>query len=79
MPTKKAIAAVPKTLPIRKKKKPKPKPKQITSTGLQRKKDVMQAAGFSAKRIQAELEKDIFARAEKRKRREAAEKFAAVP
>ncbi len=77
MPTRKAIAAIPKKLPIKKKKKA--KPKLITSTGLQRREDVMKAAGFSARRIQSELEKDIFKRAEKRKRRESAEKFAAAP
>ena len=79
MPTKKAIAAIPKTLPIRKKKKPKPKPKQITSTGLQRKEDVLKAAGFSTRHIQSEMEKAIFARAEKSKRKEAAKEFGAAP
>lgn len=77
MPTRKAIAAIPKKLPIKKKKKA--KPKVITSEGLQRREDVMKAAGFSQRRIQQELEKAIFERAEKRKRREAAEKLAAVP
>lgn len=77
MPTKKAIAAIPKKLPIKKKKKA--KPKLITSEGLQRQEDVMKAAGFSARHIQEEMEKAIFQRAEKRKRREAAEKFAAAP
>lgn len=77
MPTRKAIAAIPKKLPIKKKKKA--KPKAITSTGLQRKEDVLKAAGFSARHIQSEMEREIFARAEKEKRREAAKKFAAAP
>ncbi len=77
MPTKKAIAAIPKKLPIKKKKKA--KSKLITSEGLQRKEDVLKAAGFSARHIQSEMEKAIFARAEKSKRKEAAEKLAAAP
>lgn len=77
MPTRKAIAAIPKKLPIKKKKKA--KPKLITSEGRQREIDVMKAAGFSQRRIQEELEKSIFERAEKKKRREAAQKFAAAP
>lgn len=77
MPTKKAIAAIPKKLPIKKKKKA--KSKLITSKGLQRKEDVMKAAGFSARHIQSEMEKEIFARAETKKRKEAAKKFAAAP
>lgn len=80
--TKKARAAVPKTLPIKKKKKPAArvkKPKRITSEGLQRQEDVMKAAGFSKRHIQSEMEKAIFARAEKSKRKEAAKEFGAAP
>lgn len=76
MPTKKAIAAVPKKLPIKKKKKEK---KLITSKGFQRQIDVMKAAGFSPRQIQAELEKGVFERAEKRKRQLAAHELGKPP
>lgn len=82
MPARKAVAAVPKTLPIKKKKKPTPakKPvKQITSEGFQRMIDVMKAAGFSQRRIQEELERDIFERAEKQKRELAAHELGKPP
>ena len=54
MAAKKAIAAVPKTLPIRKKRKPAArvkKPKEGTRSFLQRREDVFRAAGFSKKNI----------------------------